>query len=259
MTWRHVIGGEIAKAKTLRPLRSAVLVAIVLTIAYCVADAMTSGSGERAVTIPATAAGVYGMANLSFFAIIVAVLVTASEYAGGQITTTMLATPRRGQLFAAKLLVSTAIVTVLAVFVATCIAVFYQAAFGQESVFVVGGVGTLLAALARGIGFWVLLGVIASCLAVVVRSQTVVLSAMIVATFGGIPLMMTATIFQYLPTNAGQLMFIGDDQTGDWLNPPTLGVTGAVITTMAWCVVALIVATAVLHRRDVGARQGIVE
>lgn len=83
---------------------------------------------------------------------------------------------------------------------------------------------------------------------------------MIVLTFGGTPLMMALPIFQYLPTNAGVLMYIDRaNQTSDWLNPPDITVPAAGATLAAWCIAAVVAATVVLRRRDIGARQASTE
>jgi ABC-type transport system involved in multi-copper enzyme maturation permease subunit len=211
------------------------------------------------VSTPETA-GVYAMSNLSFFATIVGVLIASSEYGGGQLTTSALAVPRRGRILAAKLILSTVITTLLGVLLAVFIATIMQTPLRELSVYATGNSGTLLTSLALGVASWTALGVIGTSVAFIIRSQTVALAGMIVVSFGGVPLMMAVPLFQYLPTNAGVLMFINrEQQTSEWLNPPDISVPVASITVAAWCLAAIIAATIVFLRRDIGARQATVE
>ena len=200
------------------------------------------------------------MANLSFFAAIVGVLIASSEYGGGQLTTSVLAVPRRGRILAAKLILSAVVTTVLGLLLAVYIATIVQVPLGEHSVYATGTTSTLLSSLALAVCSWTALGVISTCIAFIIRSQTVALAGMIVLAFGGTPLMMALPIFQYLPSNAGVLMFIDrENQTSDWLNPPDIAVPVAGATLAAWCIAAIIAATVVLLRRDIGARQASLE
>lgn len=250
-----VLRGEIVKACTLRGLRITVVVSIVVAIAYCLLDA----SPELGLSTPQTA-GVYAMANFSFFAAITGVLIASSEYGGGQLTTSALAVANRGRMLAAKLIVSAVVATVLALVLAVGIAVIVQAPLGDRSVYVTGTAGPLLTSLALAVASWTGIGLIGTCAAVVVRSQTIVLTAMVVLSFGGTPLMMAVPAFEYLPTNAGVLMYIDrGTQTADWLNPPDLTAPLAAIVLTAWCTAAIIAAMVVLKRRDIGTRQAVLE
>lgn len=255
MRFADVLRGEIVKARTSRALMLTVLATIVLTLGYCLLEAKP----ELGFSTPQSA-GVYAMANLSFFAAIVGVLITSSEYGGGQLTTTALAVPRRGKILAAKLILSTVITTVLGLLLAVFIATIVQAPLGDQSVYATGTQGVLFTSLALAVASWTGLGIMSTSIAFLIRSQTVALSVMIVLSFGGTPLMMALPIFQYLPTNAGVLMFIDRaNQTSDWLNPPDITVPAAAITLALWCVAAIITAAIVLLRRDIGARQAAVE
>lgn len=255
MRFADVLRGEIVKIRTSRALMLTILATVVLTLAYCILEARP----VLGLSTPETA-GVYAMANLSFFAAIVGVLVASSEYGGGQLTTSVLAVPRRGTILAAKLLLSALLTAVLGLLLAVFIATIVQAPLGDQSVYITGTAGTLLSSLALAICSWIGLGIISTCAAFIIRSQTVALAGMIVLSFGGTPLMMALPVFQYLPTNAGVLMFIDrENQTSDWLNPPDITVPTAGITVAAWCVIAIIAAAIVLLRRDIGARQASLE
>lgn len=255
MTFTDVFRGETVKAWTLHSLRWTILITTALSLAYCLIDA----GPDLGLSTPQTA-GVYAMANFSFFAAIAGVLIASSEYGGGQLTATALAVPRRGRTFAAKLILSAVVTTVQALILATFIATIYQFALGDRSVYATGTAGTLLTGLALAVGSWTAVGIISTCIAVIIRSQTVALAGMIVLAFGGTPLMMALPIFQYLPFNAGVLVYIDrENQTSDWLNPPDIAVPAAGATLAAWCIAAVITATVAMLRRDIGARQATLE
>ncbi|MEV4220490.1 hypothetical protein [Nonomuraea sp. NPDC049725] len=255
MSFFDVLRGELAKARTLRPVVRAVLSSVALSLAYCLIEA----SPDLGFTTPETA-GVHALANLSFLAAVVGVLVVSGEHAGGQLTTTVLAAPRRGRVLAAKLLIASGLTTALGLLLAVLVATLVQAPLGDRSVWTTGNGGTLLASLALGVVSWTALGLLSACAAFLVRSQTAVLTGMIVLTFGGVPLMMALPVFQYLPASAAVLLFVNrEQQTSDWLNPPDLTVAGAGATVALWCVAAVVSAAVVFVRRDVGARQAVVE
>lgn len=251
MRFTDVLRGETAKAWTLRSLRWTMLATAALSLAFCLIDA----GPELGLSTPETA-GVYAMANFSFFAAIAGVLIASSEQGGGQLTTTALAVPRRGGTLAAKAILSAVIATAQGLILAVFIATIHQFPLGDRSVYAAGTASTLLGSLALAVCSWTAVGLLSTSIAFIIRSQTVALASMIVLTFGGTPLMMALPIFQYLPTNAGVLMFIDrENQTSDWLNPPDLSVPVAGATLAAWCVAALVAAAIVLAQRDIGARQ----
>ncbi|MDF2664272.1 MAG: hypothetical protein K0R81_122 [Microbacterium sp.] len=257
MTFIDVLRGEIVKIRTHRALLLIILASALLTLAYCLVEAKPVE--KLGLSTPETA-GVYAMANLSFFAAIVGVLITSSEYPGGQLTTTVLATPRRGRILGAKLVLSAMVTTLLGLLFAAYIATVVQAPLGVHSVYATGTASTLLTSLALAVCSWTGLGILSTGIAFIIRSQTVALVMMIVLAFGGTPLMMALPIFQYLPTNAGVLMFIDrENQTSDWLNPPDITVLAAGITLAAWCAAVTVAAIVVFMRRDIGARQAALE
>lgn len=251
MSFADVLRGETVKARTSRALMLTVLATVLLTLGYCLLEA----GPELGLSTPQTA-GVYAMANLSFFAAIAGVLIASSEYGGGQLTASVLAVPRRWRILAAKLVLSAAITTVLGLLLAVFIATIVQAPLGDRSVYATGTAGTLLTSLALAVASWTGLGILSTCVAFIIRSQTIAIATMVVLSFGGTPLMMALPIFQYLPANAGVLLFIDrENQTSDWLNPPDITVPAAGLALALWCATAIIAAAIVLIRRDVGARQ----
>lgn len=257
MRFADVLRGEIVKVRTHRAVILTLLISAVVTLAFSLLDA--APPEELGLSTPETA-GVYSMANFSFFAAIVGVLIASSEYGGGQITASVLAVPRRGRMLAAKLLLSAVLSTLLGLLLAVYIATIVQAPLGDQSVYATGAASTLLPSLALAVCSWTAVGVLSTCAATIIRSQTVALASMIVLAFGGTPLMMALPIFQYLPTNAGVLLFIDrENQTSDWAHPPDVTVPVAGATLAIWCVVAIIAASIVLLRRDIGGRQAALE
>lgn len=253
MTLLDVLRGEGLKLRTFRPLMLTILVSIVLGLAYCIVSAKPAD--RLGLTTPDTAV-VYAMANLSFFAAIVGVLIASNEYGGGQLTTSALAVPRRGRILAAKVLLSAAITTALGLLQAGFVATIGQAPLGEQSVYATGQADVLLGSLALAVASWTALGIISTCAAFIIRSPTVVLAVVIVASFGGgLFLIISGPIFQYLPTNAGVLIYTDHEQQfSDMLNPPDLSVFGAALTVGVWCVAAIAAAALVFLRRDIGAR-----
>lgn len=255
MSFVDALRGEVRKAWTLRSLTVTCGLTVALTLAYCLIEARP----DLGFSTPETA-GVYAMANLSFFAAIVGVLIASSEYGGGQLTSSALATPRRGQMLAAKLLLSVVLTTGLGLCLAVFIATVVQAPLGDRSVYVTGDQAVLFGSLALGVLSWTVLGVLSTCAAIVIRSQTIAIASMIVLSFGGVPLMIVLPLFQYLPTNASVLMFIDrEQQTSGWISPPDITVPVAVLTVAIWCAIAIIGAFCVFLRRDVGSRQATIE
>ncbi|WP_336249220.1 hypothetical protein [Stomatohabitans albus] len=257
MKFIDVLGGELVKLVTHRALMVTILISTVLTLCYCIIDSGPPSS--LGLSTPETA-GVYAMANFSFIAAIVGVLIASSEYEGGQIGSSVLAVPRRGRIVTAKLLVSALVSTLLGLVLAVAIATIYQVPLGDQSVYATGAASTLIVSLALAICSWTAIGVLSTCVALIIRSQTTVLAAMVLLTFGGTPLMIAHPFFQYLPMNAGVLMFIDrETQTADWIHPPDVEVPIAALTLVLWSVGAIIAASVVFARRDIGARQATVE
>lgn len=251
MRFTDVLASEIVKARTHRAVRVTVIVAVGFSLIYCLLDA----SPDLGLASPATA-GVYAMANLSFFAAIVGVLIASSEYVGGQLTTSVLAVPQRAKTLAAKLMVSATATTALGLALAAAIATIEQAPLGVRSAYATGTGTVLISNLGLAVVSWTGVGLLSTSIAFVIRSQTGALVTMIVLSFGGTPLMMALPVLQYLPTNAGVLMFIDRaNQTSDWLNPPTITPLASGVVLALWCLAAMAAAMWAFRRRDIGPRQ----
>lgn len=260
MSFFDVFAGECRKAWRLPPLQLTVCLSLILMAAYCMLDSrgarrmLLAESLQSTEGMTAQGLGVYALANLAFFPVIAAVLVASSEHVGGQMSTSVLAVPRRSLLVAAKFAVAALIAAVQAVFLSAMILVFYQVNLGNLSVFANGEARQYLTTLGSGAAYWVLLGLLSVAVAMIFRSQTAVLSVMVLFSAAGLSFMMISKHFQYLPTNAGLMMFIGD-QTQDLVNPPDLQPFPATVVVVLWTAAAMAAAATVVVRRDVGARR----
>ncbi|MEB4616201.1 hypothetical protein [Leucobacter sp. M11] len=261
MTFRDILAGEARKALTLRSLTLATLISTVVMLAFTLVDALAAvlvNPARGSVSgLPGIDAGTYCFFYFSFLPIIIAVLVTSSEYAGGQLTVSMLAVPRRGAVLAAKLVTVVVATLGLAILQAVMILACYQGMLGENSVFATGGGWQHLGLLAQGVLYWLMLGVLSMSVAVIFRQQTGVLAVMVSLAFLSTPLLMISTaIFQYLPANVGTMMFMAREDVSNIASDPgaLMGVPAATAVTVLWSVVAIIAAAIVFTRRDVGAR-----
>jgi ABC-type transport system involved in multi-copper enzyme maturation permease subunit len=264
MRFSSAFAGEFHKARSLPPLMLTMALSAFLMLAFCLLDS----SSARATFVEDSAhflpgadpaeIGLYGFASLALFPIIAAVLISSSEHSGGQITTSVLSAPHRGQLVLAKLVVSTTASASLGILMALMITISYQSRLAEFSVFATGEAGRHIIGLGLGIVYWVFLGLISTCAAIVFRSQTAILAVLVIVSFAGLPLMGIGKIFEYLPTNAGPTMFMGTDSAYAAI-PPTIGPTGAAGVLLAWTAAAFLAAILVFARRDIGSRQLTIE
>jgi hypothetical protein len=267
VTFRDILAGEVRKALTLRPLLWATVISTAVMLAFAIID--SNGQRERILNptgnvvegLTAVGSGLYSFFYFAFLPILIAVLVTASEYAGGQLTTSILAAPRRGTVLAAKVVTVTAATIVLGILQSGMILACYQERLGDISVFATGAAGEYLGLLGMGILFWITLAIISMAAAVIFRQQTAVLAVMISLAFLSTPLLMINTaIFQFLPANSGTLMFMADDAADIAATPADLmSVPAATTVTVLWAVAAILAAAVVFARRDIGARQAVTE
>jgi ABC-2 type transport system permease protein len=253
------VGAELRKAVTL----PAAAVAGAVTVLGCVgvsalnarhvADALAAGRTDLVgYTSPVEA--VFSAAPLGTVgAVVLGVTAVSSEYAatgaeaggGRQIGATLVATPRRPVLLAAK-----ALVVVLLVLGAAAVALPASIAVAQA---VVGGPVAADAVLARSLGaalYWVLSALMAMAVAVLARSGTVPLLVLIVnssAVSVSVLLAELTPLAFWLPDHAGMSLFAGRlFVAADRALDP---VTGALVMA-AWTAALLAVAAVAFVRRD---------
>lgn len=265
MRLADAIAGEFRKARTLPSLLVALGASLLLTILYGLASApgaarmLIERPANAAEGLTAEAAGTHMFLNMSFLPIVVSVLVVASEYVGGQLATSSLATPKRSKLVIAKLVVVVVVSLIQALFASSMILTWFQGSLGEHSVFATGeGIGEALTKLALGSLYWVFLGLFSAAVALIVRSQTVVMAALVVMSGLGLVPLMISKAFQYLPTMAGVAMVSPETLVG-LPGPPDLSPAEGTIVNLAWVSVTVAAAFIVFLRRDVGAKQLVVE
>ena len=264
MRFSSTLAGEFRKARTLPTLTLTTVLSAFLMLVFCLLDSSSAratfveGSAHFLPGADPAEIGLHGFASLALFPIIAAVLIASSEHSGGQITTSVLSVPRRGQLVLAKLVVSTTASASLGILMALMVMISYQSRLAEFSVIAAGDVDRYVIGLGLGIMYWVFLGLISTCTAVVFRSQTAVLAVLVIVSFAGLPLMRIGKVFEYLPTNAGPTMFMGTDSAYAAI-PPTIEPAGAAGILLAWTAAVLLAALLVFARRDIGSRQLTIE
>ncbi|GAB3168328.1 ABC transporter permease subunit [Myceligenerans halotolerans] len=234
---------ELIKLRGLPEIRLALIGTVGAAAAFSALVAASGGSDDadpvRAVleTIPFLQVGV----------IVLGVLVVAGEYTGRQIRTTLVATPRRLVVLAAKTLAyltASAVASVVAVACGLCSAWVVAAARGDHVVAAAGGrpaAGTLLAGATV---YLVLIGLLGLAVAVVARSLIVPLVALLAHMLIVSPLLAGLTEHaRWLPDRAGSLLHLPDDDAV--LDPAT----GALVL-VAWIAVATCAAGLAFARRD---------
>ncbi|SJN12076.1 ABC transporter integral membrane protein [Leucobacter sp. 7(1)] len=237
MTLPRVISAELIKLRTLPVIAATVFATIgtAITLSAAIAASSTvaiSGVQVTRATIPFVQIGV----------ILLGVLAVATEYQGGQIRTTLTATPRRLSTLTGKSLafLVTAVVTsgvaVGAGWVTATItlSVRHLAAAGEASLWPIVGVAVYLA----------LIGSLAFALTVLLRSLIPPLVTMLSLVLIVSPLASGLTEHtRWLPDKAGSLLYLTD--TDAVLDAGTGG-----LILLAWIIAISIAASTTFTRRD---------
>ncbi|TWD73401.1 hypothetical protein FB561_7290 [Kribbella amoyensis] len=253
------VAAELRKAVTLPATAVALAIAVIGPIAlavlnaFNVRDALTTG-GRVGYSTPAEAA-LSGVPLGAVGAMVLGIVVISSEYtanstdAGGgrQISTTLIASPRRWSLLVAKTAVVVALVVPAAV---VSLSVSLPAA-----TIIIGDAAPPDAELSMGrfVGaglYWTLAALMALAITVLARSGIVPLIVLIAnGTVVSVSFLLwkVTPLARYLPDLAGTRLFAGETFTAvdDALPPVTGGIVMAV-----WTAVLLLVAAVVLTRRD---------
>jgi hypothetical protein len=257
----HLVRSELRKTLTLPATAVALAIATIGPIAlavlnaFHVRDALTSGRTDSVGYTNAAEAALSVVPLGTAGAMVLGVVAISSEYtanstdAGGgrQISTTLMATPRRWTLLAAKATVVVALV-VLAALVSLSISLV-------AAVAIVGDAAQPNAdePIGRFLGaglYWALAALMALAITVLTRSGLVPLIVLITnGTVVSVSFLLwkVAPLARYLPDLAGTRLFAGESFTAvDDALPP---VTGGLVMT-AWAVALLLLAGVVLNRRD---------
>lgn len=228
-------------------IAAGVLLALTTTVGVAIVNGVESSdwsAAERAAFDP-VGASLMGGLLLMFTLVVVGVRMGASEYASGMVRLTFAATPRRGRVLAARaaLLVAVtltvgSIVTVVQYFGALSILDIY----GVDAAGASGATRAVVATAALSC-FLPLLGLF---LSVLFRSTggpiSMVQAIIIVPTLLGglLPAGIRDNVLVYLPDEAMDSITYGGE----------LALGGAIAVAIAWMVLSIGSATAVLRRRD---------
>ncbi|MFJ8850016.1 ABC transporter permease subunit [Streptomyces sp. NPDC102437] len=206
-------------------------------------------SAEAMAKFDPVASGFSGL-RLGLIALVVfGVLIVSSEYATGTIRSSLLAVPRRGVFYGAKMLTGGAAAFVVSVVVVVVGFLTTQAAMGSpRSVALTDdGVPT---ALAGAVLYTTLLCVFSMGLASVLRSSALTMGILVPLFFmlstilNNLPGVQKAA--QFLPDVAGGLILYREQQEGTVLNAWT-----GMAVLLAWTVLAVSAGYLVTRRRDV--------
>ena len=201
----HTLHAELTKTFTLRSIQATVLAALIAPPVL----ALTSGlafdpDAPAATSFPNESHGFETAGFGQPLVILLAALITGTEYLDGQLRTTVLATPRRGRVFAAKLIVI-AVLAILIGLVATSAAVLLkQAALGERGLTIgefTAGMGWNLAGVTIN---YMLIALIAASITVLARTFIVTLVVLVPLVLGlTISLLGAIPALRYLPDLAG--------------------------------------------------------
>lgn len=255
--WRAALTSEWIKLRSIRSTVALPLVALVLTVGAGLGTCASYGhtwagmtTAQRAMFDP-TAASFNGLDLATILIGITGVLIISGEYGSGLIRTTLVATPQRGLVLAAKAMVFTVVswlvatVTSFATFLAGqsfLPAPVPHAAFSDPGVVrAVFGAGTAVA-------LYSLLGL---ALGALMRSTAAGIGLMVVLLYivpgvaGALPTTVHRAVMPYLPSSAGHALYTVVQNPNLEL-PPSVGLALLV----GYVTVLLALAAVLLVRRD---------
>jgi ABC-type transport system involved in multi-copper enzyme maturation permease subunit len=250
---RDALAFEWTKLQSVRSNRWTLLAAVLVTLGstVIVAESVASATGARPAPVDSLTASFLGFAEYTVLPVtVLSVLVFTSEYGSGLIRTTFTAVPRRGTVLAAKAGVTGATALVVGELLAVACFLLTQAiTSGRHGGLSLSHPGAPGAVLAAGLA-------LAACAVVGVAA-----GAIIRHTAGAIAAALTvvyllAVLCLFLPdpwnTRLGRLTMpfaayqaVSLHQRAGLLSPGL-----SVVVIIAWPVIALLAAAAVLTRRD---------
>lgn len=199
---RNATGSELSKLLTL-PAAIAAACASVL-IGGAISGALAAGGqGERPAAIDAV------LATISFVQvcfIVLGVLPTTHEHDGGQLRTSLAATPGRGMFFAGKsaaAVIALGLTALAAVSASLAAAMLVQRLSGVAA----APAGASHWQLAGAAAYLVLIGLLSHAIATIARRLTPALVSALVVVFIVPPLLAVSEHARWLPTRAGGLLY----------------------------------------------------
>jgi ABC-2 type transport system permease protein len=247
------VRAEFAKMRSLRAAAITLLLVSVISLgisglggwSYRHAIAMHSPSLVRGFT--AAGAGFDGILYGQLAAIVFAVLLVTCEYGSGMIKLSLLAMPRRGGFYTAKMAVIALTVAAAAIPATALGYALMQAELGPYGASIAApGVPR---AMVGAVGYLALISLLAAGLAVMTRNAIVPLATLLPVILAGSQILsdfhVTAAIARFLPDRAGMQMIGHPVMTAGGLSP----VAGLVVL-LAWAGASLAGGYLLLRRRD---------
>lgn len=262
LSFAHLVRGEWIKLVTLRSTWwSFGMVALIsIGLSLLMATSMSAFLGDAGplsvaeINAQAVMVVLFSTVLTQLLAVVIGAISVTGEYSTGMIRSTLTAAPQRIPSLLAK-----ALVVGVSLFVSTFV-VFVIAALVTGPILPTGAMDlsdlnsslmpllgasfylAIIAILGVGIGFIIRNGPGALAAGI----GLVFVAPLIVGFFPRIPdLEWLHTLASYLPSNAGQSLFMGSPMSGD-----VLETVPAVLTLIAWAVVALVGGSTVLKTRD---------
>ncbi|MBO1337237.1 ABC transporter permease [Streptomyces sp. VRA16 Mangrove soil] len=212
------VGAEFIKVRAIRATFLALLLFAPLSVAIAALDgwsaksAIESDNGMLRDGFTAQQAGLDGILYGQLALIVFGVLVFASEYGSGMMRVSLLAVPRRGLLYAAKLTVTAAAALLVAVPVTVVGYLVTQAALGPHGASI--GDAGVPRALAGAVLYLTLMSLFAAGVAAAARSAVLPLAIMLPMVLAGSQILSvigaTKELARYFPDRAGTQMLTVD-------------------------------------------------
>ncbi|WP_338695990.1 ABC transporter permease [Streptomyces sp. Q6] len=240
------IRAEFIKVRAIRATFLALLLFVPLSVVIAALDgwsaksAIESDNGMLRDGFTAQQAGLDGILYGQLALIVFGVLVVSSEYSSGMMRVSLLAVPRRGRLYAAKLTVTAAAALLVAIPVTVVGYLVTQAALGPHGASI--GDDGVPGALAGAVLYLTLMSLFAAGVATAARSAVLPLAIMLPMVLAGSQILSvigaTKELARYFPDRAGTQMLTVDADHA---------VRGGVVL-LVWTVAALALGY-VRHRR----------
>ena len=199
----HALRAELTKTLSLRSIRWVLSAALLVPPTLALASGLAFDPSRRAL-FPLESQGFETAGFGQPLVILLAALVTGIEYLDGQLRTTLLATPRRGHVFAAKLLLVGMLGALIGFFAVGASVLVKHAVLGEHGLtpteFSAGMWGNLLGVAVN----YALIGLLAAGITIVARTFVVALIVLVPLVLGiTISLVGMVPIVKYLPDLAG--------------------------------------------------------
>ncbi|KQZ25084.1 ABC transporter permease [Microbacterium sp. Root553] len=203
--------GEWTKALTLRSVQGTLAAALLVPPALALASGLAfDGATAAARSFPVESHGFETAGFGQPLIILLAALIAGSEYADGQLRTTLTATPRRGRVIAAKFTVIATTAVLIGILATSAAVLLAHAALGEQ--------GLSIGEFSAGMGWnvvgvavnYTLIGVISAAITVLARTPVVALVVLVPVVLGlSLSLLGVLPWVKFLPDLAGIQLLTG--------------------------------------------------